>query len=75
MTYQQKVMQDVILISSLLKYIPHCKNEEQENLILEEVRNMRSRVTDIEEMTRTEKQLQVKQKIMTIESDLNLIKL
>jgi hypothetical protein len=71
MTYQQKVMQDVILIGSLLKYIPHCKNEGEENLILEEVRNMRRRITDIEEMTRTEKQLKVKEKIMTIESDLN----
>lgn len=71
MTYQQKLMDYVFQIDLLLCFIPQCKNETQQNAILSEVGSMRKRVTEIEEMTRTEKQRKCKLKIMTIESEIN----
>lgn len=71
MTYQQKLMDYVFQIDLLLNFIPQCKNENEQNKILTEVGSIRKRVTDIEEMTRTEKQRKCKVKIMTIESEIN----
>lgn len=74
MTYQQKLMDYVFQIDILLDFIPQCKSEKQQNTILYEVGSIRRRVTEIEEMTRTEKQRKCKVKIMTIESEMNNFK-
>lgn len=73
MTYQQKLMDNVRQIDLLLKFIPYCKGEEEENEILYEVGNLRRRVSEIEEMTKTERQRVTRLKTMTIESNLNLM--
>jgi len=55
----------------MLHYLPFCKTSHERDSILQEIRNIRYEITEIEEMTKSEKQKYVKWKVMTIESDLN----
>lgn len=71
MTYQQKLMDNVNQIDLLLRFLPQCKTENEHNTILDEVSNLRRRVSQIEEMTKTERQRVTRLKTMTIESELN----
>ncbi len=71
MTYQEHLMGQVYLIQLLLEYLPHCETETQKDQILDEVRTIRRRVSDIEEMTKTERQMDIKRMKVIIESELN----
>lgn len=73
MTYQQYLMKQVDLIQLLLSYLPLCSTSDQRDAIMEEVRMIRRRVSDIEEMTKTEKQMQMPLIKVTIESHLQCL--
>jgi hypothetical protein len=66
-------MDNVRQIDLLLNFIPYCKDEEGKNEILNELGSLRRRVSEIEEMTKTERQRVTRLKTMTIESNLNLM--
>lgn len=72
MTHQEYLFQNVIIIDSLLRYLPFCDNSTQRDAIMEEVRRSRKIITDIEDMTKTEKQRDIKFLKLTIESKMNL---
>lgn len=71
MTHQESLMGQVHIIQLLLEYLPTCETEAQKYRILEEVGRMRSEVSRIEEMTRTERQMDVRMMKVTIESEIN----
>lgn len=64
--------QQVELIHRLLLFLPLCKNSKDRDNILQEIRSIRWKVSDIEEMTKTERQKDVKFRIMTIDSDFDI---
>lgn len=64
-------MEQVGVIDLLLRYLPFCENQEEFDKVMGEVRKLRMEAVEIEEMTKTERQKEVKIKLMTIESDLN----
>lgn len=64
-------MEQVSVIDGLLRYLPLCENQSQFDQVMQEVRRLRKEVSEIEEMTKTERQKKVKFKLMTIESEIN----
>lgn len=71
MTFQQHLTEMVSVIDGLLRYLPLCENQSQFDQVMEEVRRLRKEVSEIEEMTKTERQKDIKIKIITIESEMN----
>lgn len=71
MTYWQYKNERLSVIDSLLRYLPFCKTDKEHDAVSEEISRLRKTVREIEEMTKTEAQKQVKFKTMTIESNLN----
>lgn len=72
MTYQLFLLQQVELIRRLLLILPYCDTDEESYRILTEIRRLRISVSNIEEMTKTERQKEVKFRVMTIESRLEV---
>lgn len=70
MTQQEYLMQQVYLVDLLLRYLPHCEDEEDKDKIMIEIRRMRYDIVFIEDMTRTEKQKPIKKLTLIIESRL-----
>ena len=70
-TFQQHLVNRLSILFKMLHYLPFCKTSHERDSILQEIRNIRYEITEIEEMTKSEKQKYVKWKVMTIESDLN----
>tara|TARA_A100000164_G_C21800081_1_gene720220 strand:+ start:420 stop:632 length:213 start_codon:yes stop_codon:yes gene_type:complete len=70
MTHNQVLNNKVNQIDLLLKYLPYCQNSIERDKIMEEVNLLRRHVTEIEEMTETEKNREAKTIEMTIESTL-----
>lgn len=72
MTYWQYKNERLSVIDSLLRYLPFCETQSQQESILGEIARLRRIVREIEEMTKAEAQKKVKFKKMTIESCLNI---
>lgn len=68
MTFQQYLVNRVDIIDRLLRYLPYCNTSMEKDSIMSELRNLRYEVSNIEEMTRTERQKEIKELIITIES-------
>ena len=73
MTFQQHLMEQVSVIDQLLRYLPFCDYYYQRDMIMSEVVRIRREVMQIEEMTKTERQMDIKVRIMTIESKINVL--
>lgn len=70
MIHQQYLMDQVYLVDLLLNFLPFCNTEDEQFEILEEVGRIRNIITQIEELTKTERQRDLKFRIMTIESSM-----
>lgn len=71
LTFQQHLVEQVGVIDLLLRYLPFCGNQEEFDKMMEEIRRLRKEMSEIEEMTRTERQKKAKFRVMTIESEMN----
>lgn len=72
MTFQQHLTEMVSVIDGLLRYLPLCDNQAQFDGVMQEVRRLRKEVSEIEEMTKTERQRDIKTRIITVESKMNI---
>lgn len=59
MTYQEHLMNQVFLVQLYLRYLPFCDTEKEKDRILIQVREIREDIVRIEEMTRTEKNMEM----------------
>ena len=68
MTYQEHLMDQVFLVQLYLRYLPFCETEMEKDRILNHVRELRRIIVRIEEMTRTEKNLEMDMMKLIIKS-------
>ncbi len=59
MTYQEHLMDQVFLVQLYMRYLPFCDTEIEKYRILNHVRELREGIVRIEEMTRTEKNIEM----------------
>lgn len=69
MTYGKIFTNCIYQLGLLLDYLPYCETEKQRDGILSEIRKVRMKMSDIEEMSEWEKKQKLKTITILIDSD------